>query len=217
MRLLNLILICTLLMLGCGPEKDREQMPDRYIQQEKDENNVTVTEKDTSINIGDVEHTVYLSGIVSTELASDTIQVNTIETKKKRASLTTVDLYPPYPETLPIQITIFSDKEYAENPVVVRGKVYREEQVIGDFAAIMVSKSGRSKAAIKPTFDFDALKDLEVIPETMSIHARAVMILSKTGTKEESIDPLSFDVDDLMRKTVVLSSPIRVNFHKEAR
>lgn len=163
-----------------------------------------------TLNVGDVEAGVIVSATVPPEGLSAQVSVENMETKRDRLAMATVTVKPPYPGTLSIQVTLTPKVSFKEQPVVVRGKMRRDEQPIEPEFATVVTEGGPTLATtIK--FDFDVMNGLAAPPETMLAYARFDAYLMPVGTPIMGIDPKTAQSD---QHTEIMSNPVRINFVK---
>jgi len=162
------------------------------------------------LDIGDVEAGVVVSATVPAEAITDQVSVDNMETARKRLSMATVTVKPPYPQKLIVRVTLAPQVSYEKQPVVVRGKLRRDEQPIEPEFSTIVSKGGPiGDNTIK--FDFDVMQGLSAPPDTMLVYARFDAWLMPKGTPPTGLDPNSANSD---QHTVLTSNPVRINFVK---
>ena len=162
------------------------------------------------LNIGDVEAGVVISATVPPEAISDQISVDNMETARKRLSMATITVKPPYPAKLTVRVTLAPQVSYEKQPVVVRGKLRRDEQPIEPEYSTVVTKGGPvGDTAVK--YDFDVMQGLATPPDTMLVYARFDACLMPKGTPVTGIDPKTAQSD---QHTELLSNPVRINFVK---
>ena len=77
------------------------------------------------LDIGDVEAGVVVSATVPPEAISEQVAVDNMETARKRLSMATVTVKPPYPAKLTLRVTLSPQVSYEKQPVVVRGRLRR--------------------------------------------------------------------------------------------
>jgi hypothetical protein len=162
------------------------------------------------LDIGDVEAGGVISATGPPEAITDQVSVENMETARKRMSMATVTVKPPYPQKLIIRVTLAPQVSYEKQPVVVRGKLRRDEQPIEPEFSTMVAKGGPiGDTTIK--YDFDAMQGLAAPPDTMLVYARFDAYLMPKGTPPTGLDPKTAQSD---QHTELLSNPVRINFVK---
>ena len=73
-----------------------------------------------------------------------------METKRDRLAMATITVRPPYPEKLMVTLTVKPNVSFEKQPVVVRGKMRRDEQPMGPEYATVVAEGGpAAKSAVK--------------------------------------------------------------------
>lgn len=173
-----------------------------------------------TIDLGDVDSGVLLIGLLEPSAASDTVTADYVQTQRNRLSMATITVKPPHPEQLPLRFEIASTRAFAERPVVLRIRVYRDEVAIGEEAAFVLGKDAAVVATdpsgnpLPRMLQVNALEGLESAPETMLIHARADAWLMETGAPEDLIDPRTATSPD---RVSLLSNPVRINFVSEEK
>jgi hypothetical protein len=162
------------------------------------------------LNIGDVEAGVVVSATVPPEAITGQVLVDNMETARKRLSMATITVKPPYPAKLTVRVTLAPQVSYEKQPVVVRGKLRRDEQPIEPEYSTLVTKGGPlGNSAVK--YDFDVMQGLATPPDTMLVYARFDAYLMPKDTPVTGIDPKTAQSD---QHTELLSNPVRINFVK---
>lgn len=162
------------------------------------------------LNVGDVEAGVVVSATVPPEEVSAQVSVDNMETARKRLSMATVTVKPPYPAKLTVRVTLSPQVSFEKEPVVVRGKLRRDEQPIEPEFSTIVTKGGPvGDSSIK--YDFDVMQGLAAPPDTMLVYARFDAYLMPKGTPPTGLDPKTVQSD---RHTELISNPVRINFVK---
>ncbi len=162
------------------------------------------------LDIGDVEAGVVVSATVPPEAISEQVAVDNMETARKRLSMATVTVKPPYPAKLTLRVTLSPQVSYEKQPVVVRGRLRRDEVPIEPEFSTLVTKGGLiGDNTIK--YDFDVMQGLATPPDTMLVYARFDAYLMPKDTPATGLDPKTAQSD---QHTELLSNPVRVNFVK---
>ena len=162
------------------------------------------------LNVGDVEAGVVISATMPPESLSGQVSVDNMQTARGGLAMCTVTVKPPYPEKLNIQVTLTPKVSFEKQPVVVRGRMRRDEKPIDpEFTTVVTRGSPTGDAAIK--YEFDAMQGLATPPDTMLVYARFDAYLLPLDTPIMGIDPKTATSD---QHTELLSNPVRINFVK---
>ena len=163
-----------------------------------------------SLNVGDVEAGVILSATVPPEAITTGITVDNMETKRDRLAMATITVRPPYPEKLMVTLSIKPNVNFEKQPVVVRGKMRRDEQPMGsEYAAVIAEGGPAAKNAVK--FECNVLEGLSTVPESMLVYARLDAFLMPAKTPASALDAKTATSE---QHTELLSNPVRINFVK---
>lgn len=200
MKWAALVLACLVFCCGCEPEV--------VVPPPK-----AVTPEDAAaalpINIGDVEAQVHLYCEVPDGLGdAGNIDVERKNTRLTDLGMLTIDLYPPYPESIPLRV--WMDNQLPRKPVVVvlRGAVERDEQPIAPIAHVITEES-EYKVDLMNT---DALLGLDSPPDSTLVLATVDALLLPASTDLTAIDVSTIEGTPETR-SVLLSNPVRINFH----
>ncbi len=203
---------------------------DKFVTVEEKANMTTVMEKGTPVKavmtIGDVEGKTSVNATIPKELRGARVVVDELGTRSNEIlAMCTVDLKPPYPDTLEATFTIRCKKQFKKRPVAARATIYREfaegdREEIGAFHTVLGANSMRYRPEewlIDPKLQFrcDVLAGLNTVPETMLIYAEMEVLLMPEGTDENTLDPMAATVVDPADKSVISSNPLRINFAGE--
>ncbi len=162
------------------------------------------------LNVGDVEAGVIVSATVPPTALSGQVSVDNMQTARDRLAMATVTVKPPYPATLTIQVSLTPKVSFEKQPVVVRGKMRRDEQPMEPEFSTVVAKGGPTgDTGVK--YDFDVMQGLTTPPDTMLVYARFDAYLMPVDTPITGIDPKTSQSD---QHTELLSNPVRINFVK---
>ena len=162
------------------------------------------------LNIGDVEAGIIVAATVPPEGLSPQVAVENMETKRDRLAMSTITVKPPYPEKLTLRVTLTPKVSYVKQPVVVRGKLRRDEKPLEPEFSTVVSEGGPTLATTIKC-DFDIMQGLATPPETMLVYAQFDAYLMPMDTPITGIDPKTSQSD---QHTELLSNPVRVYFAK---
>lgn len=212
MRLLTLALMTALVVTGCSNPKPKAapsaaSAPDAQASQ-----------LDAKVDIGDAEYNIACVVTIAPEHRDSNITVQELRDYKRKLSMVTVDVVDPVPSSLPITCSINSTMDFPENPVALKGRVFREitpgnREEIGSFNAVAGAKAmalPKREGQPDATWQFDALQGLSTAPESMLITAELTMLMTASGTQESTIDPNLTQVSAEFT-TVEVSNPVRIN------
>ncbi len=162
------------------------------------------------INIGDVEAQVHFFCDVPESLdAVDNITVDRKKTRRYDLGMITIDMYPPYPTSLPVTISVEKKLPPKEDFVLIlRGALKRDAQPIHAYQLVMTKASEKTTKVA----EFDVLAGLTPIPETTLVIAETDAVLLPPGTDLSVLDVATVQ-GTAQTQSVLLSNPIRINFH----
>jgi hypothetical protein len=160
-----------------------------------------------TFDLGDAETSLKLEAKVGAASTGPAVKVDEMLDFRKKLMMTTVAVTPPAPKEFWVTFILQSSSAFKEAPVVVRGKVFRDNSEAGAFATVL-----GADATTKPfKQDVDALAGLSTAPNTMLVHAEAEVILLPEGTDPAVVDPKAVKPTPDATGSV-LSNPMRVNF-----
>ena len=160
-----------------------------------------------TFDLGDAETSLKLEAKVGAASANPSVKVDETLDFRKKLVLTAVDVAPPAPKEFWVTFILQSSSAFKEAPVVVRGKVFRDDSEVGAFATVL-----GADATTKPfKQDVDVVAGLSTAPNTMLVHAEAEVILLPEGTDPATVDPKTV-TGTLDTTGSVLSNPMRINF-----
>lgn len=168
------------------------------------------------LDIGDVEYNVRLEASILETARTPALKVEEMRSLKKDLNMVTVDVQEPVPATIPIYVRILANLDTAKQPIVLRGKVFRDTTVIGEFNTVVSSAISRTlmmdgQPVPDWAFEVDALKGLESRPESLLIHVESEALLMPLDT-----DPTTLDASTATTfptsTTMLISNPVRINF-----
>lgn len=218
-KFLVIAIAFSLAMAGCGgrdAEKDPAMMADP-----RGETGISADmpiPAKPPIDLGDVDSGITIRGELAFGAASAKVSAEYMETQRGNLSMATITVEEPFPESLPVSFTVYSQRPFIERPVVVRVHAFRDDQKITeDSAAWVMGKDARldpvgADGQVLPRkLTVDVLAGLEEIPDTLLVHARADAWLMEEGTSEELLDPKTAQSSD---QVALMSNPVRINFKK---
>ncbi len=164
------------------------------------------------VNIGDAESSILVIAKAAPEAASPTVQVEEVNTARHRLAMVNINVRPPWPATLPIQVTIESQVSFEERPVVLRGGPVRDDTPLPAQQPLLVQQPLRKGAADPVQYTFNALEGLAQPPETMLLVVKLDAFMLDSAAQAAGLDPATFTSET---RTLLMSNPVRVNFLKE--
>jgi len=212
MRFLIPAITCALIVSGCSNPKPKAAPP---AASSPDAQSIQL---DAGVDIGDAEYNIACVVTIAPEHRGTNVTVQELRDYKRKLSMVTAEVVSPIPASLPITCSINSTMDFPENPVALKGRVFREitpgnREEIGSFSAVAGAKAmalPKREGQPDATWQFDALQGLSTPPESMLITAELTMLMTATGTQESTIDPNSTQVSAEFT-TVEVSNPVRIN------
>jgi hypothetical protein len=214
MRIGLLLSALVLVVAGCSEPEDAELNEDESIPGltiPTSEDSVVAT--DIEVTIGDVEQQVRLNGTVEEpDRPLEGVKVEEIEDPRGKMNLVTVDISPPYPQSLMLTYRLSAQRNFPDTPVVLRGRILTDKtaEPLATFTEVLGEQATRVDRAVK----VDLMAALTEIPDTLLVTADLDALLLAKGTPEESVDPATAETTP-DRQSKILVNPIRVNFLKE--
>ncbi len=176
------------------------------------QSNSAIPEK-PPIDPGDVDSGVTIVGKLAAESEAENITEEYLETKRDTLSLATITVREPFPEKIIVEFRVLAMREYAERPVIVRARAYREETPFdSEYGFVLGKEATSANSSETRRFTVNVLEGFTEIPDTLLIHARADAWLMPLGTDETSLNPMTDSAPD---RVSLLSNPVRINFVKE--
>ncbi len=213
----SLTCLCLLLALGACSPKPASQPATPYnpLAPGLSDNAAILN---TGIDLGDVEATTQFEARLAERSQAANVEANEVENMLNKLTLATITLREPFPESLWLALSIDPKEDYSERPLVLRSAVSRDKEVFERFGTVLGENTAlprnKEKTTKWPTtFEVDALKGLEEIPETLLVHAIARAELTDQGTDESTLDPASPAPKDITFATIS-SNPVRINFER---
>lgn len=161
------------------------------------------------INIGDIEAQVHLYCDVPLDLGdAENIDVERRNTRVYDLGMITIDLYPPYPESIPLRIWLENKLRKLPVAVVLRGNIERDGTPIQALEYILTEDTGETTDIATA----DALAQLGAPPETVLVHATVDAVLLPPSTNVSIVNVQEVQGTPLTQ-SVLLSNPVRINFH----
>jgi hypothetical protein len=169
-------------------------------------------------DIGDVEADLRIEATVADESLGAQVTAAEDRTVRNTLTMTTATVPPPPPAQLWLRFRVAPGKNvnYARHPVVVRGRILRDNVPLDTFSTVLGAylhaQQTVAVGTVRPLdFKVDVLQGLAAPPPTMLVHGQAELILLPEGTDEATLDPATVTAE-AGNQTTVLSNPVRINF-----
>lgn len=206
---LMLVGICGCELPASPVERADDAAPDAAAPQAPVVQSAATREKD----IGDLEQTVYVNLRLSRISMAPNVREDVKADGLERVRLVTLDVEPPFPDRLLLDIILSVREPFAHHPAIVRGAfVLNKEREIQPFAAI-INNEQRDDLLVG---SLDIMQALNGIPESALITLEAEGILLKPGADTVLLDPMRVTADSANTTTAMQGTTIRVNFHGAA-
>lgn len=203
-----MLIVALLTISGCGVTKDESADEAESSKAEEMFAPGYHGKKTTDVDIGDVEAMVHFNAMLAPESQSDTIRVTELSDQVERVKLVTLDVAPPYPEHLWLQVSFHARRAFDLTPVVLRTKVYADEREIGSFMLV----AGAQAEAMEHQEKFDVLQGLESKPDTMLVRVKTEGLLMPPGTDEATLDPKTATTTPDRVTRAIPGTLVRINF-----
>lgn len=160
-------------------------------------------------NIGDVEQSIYVNGVIALESAGPSVAVTEIRDRNKRLMKSEVTLKDPYPQSLWADYDIKCTRNFMSAPAVLRAKIMVNDKVAGSFSEVLGMQASKAKITAK----VDLLKPFEGnVPETFLAKIDGDLYLMPNGTDENKVNPETATSDT--HSKAVYSTLIRVSLQE---
>ncbi len=159
-------------------------------------------------NIGDLEQTVLIEAAVAEESRGPNIQTTPLVDPTGRMNLFTVDVSPPLPDELWLDIRVRARRSFPRNPGVLRIAIKDGDHVLDTFGTVI----GRTSTPSVPEHRVNVLAARDTIPETMLITLDVEALLMPEGTDPDTIDPMTAETPESRFSRALPTPPVRVNF-----
>ena len=161
-------------------------------------------------DVGDAEAALRLTLTVAKPVPAN-VGVEELRDMRGDLNMLTVNVAPPHPQKLDVELTLKSSKGFAEQPLVVRVSVLRDGQAIESQTLTVAGDTPKNPFS----YTFDAMKGLTAAPASMLLYAQAEIIMLPAGTDVAAIDPATVTgTPDTTGSKV--SNPLRINFTGQA-
>lgn len=162
----------------------------------------------TKDNVGDLEQAVMIEAAIADKSQGANVEASSLVDPTGRMNMFTVDVAPPFPEELWLDIKIRSRRPFAENPGVLRIAIKDGEHVLDRFGTVI----GKSVTPTVSKRTINALAARDSIPATMLLTINIEALLMPEGTDPDTIDPMTAEVPEERYSFAVPTPPIRINF-----
>ncbi|MEA3365901.1 MAG: hypothetical protein U9Q79_09715 [Candidatus Hydrogenedentes bacterium] len=162
----------------------------------------------TKDNIGDLEQAIMIEAGVAEKSQGANIETSSLVDPTGRMNMFTVDVAPPFPKELWLNIKVRSRRAFRENPGVLRIAIKDGEQVLDTFGTVI----GKSATPTVSERSINALAARDSIPDTMLLSINGEALLMPEGTDPDTIDPMTAEVPEERYSLAVPTPPIRINF-----
>ena len=161
----------------------------------------------TEDNIGDLEQAVMISVSVAERSKGPNIEATSLVDATGRMNLFTVDITPPLPQGLWLDIKVESRRAFPKNPGVLRIAIKDGDQVLDSFGSVIGSSAQPSETGRS----VNVLAGRAGLPDTMLITLAVEALLMPEGTDPDTIDPRTAEVSEDRYSRAVAVPPIRIN------
>lgn len=203
MRGVVMALCVTALLAGCGVETPPEMSA---VAVQEDLAPVASGDK-PKWDIGGIETHTYIEARVDTSSVPANVTVDELVNRRYRVNLVSVDVPPPLPERLPVNVALVVGDDLSQAPFIARYTVYRNDEMLGEGSLV----AGQHGAYTLEGSPYDVLAGLDTVPEDMLVFVKADLFMLPPGTDPQSVDPATFDMSSLQQGTTQ-SNPVRIYF-----
>jgi hypothetical protein len=173
---------------------------------------MSTTDAAVPITTGDVEQRVFFNATLAKEAEAPNIKADVKKDSRGKFNMVTLDVYQPFPATLPILVRARSNQAWETTPVVCRAKVTIEgnPQALAEIQFVWGKEAKQQPHEVTA----DVMAALPTVPESVLVVLRADTLLLPPGTDPATVDPATATAPEAS-STVLLSNPVRINFHNE--
>ena len=162
----------------------------------------------TEDNIGDLEQMVLLEAAVAEQSRGPNIETTPLVDATGRMNYLTIDVSPPFPDELWLDIRVRARRSFPRNPGVLRIAIRDGDEVLDTFGTVV----GRTSTPSVPEHSVNVLAARETIPETMLIALDVEALLMPEGTDPDTVDPMTAEVPESRFSRALPTPPVRINF-----
>ncbi len=164
------------------------------------------------LKVGDVEQTVTINMSLSQRSQARNITEEVLADKLERVRLLTININPPFPNSLWLDTVVKAKNDFHYTPVVLRGSYLRnEKESLGDIKLVLAGRFS-DDYNLQP---IDVLAGLEQVPETMLISMDLEALLMPPGTDPAAIKPdTATTPPERITRAMYYKTAVRINFNK---
>ena len=159
-------------------------------------------------NIGDLEQTVFVEAAVAEKSRGPNIETTPLVDSTGRMNLFTVDVSPPFPEELWLNVRVRARRSFPKNPGVLRIAITDGDEILDTFGTVV----GRTSTPSVREHSVNVLAARDTIPETMLITLDVEALLMPEGTDPDTVDPMTAEVPESRFSRALATPPVRINF-----
>lgn len=204
------VLLCSCLPSGQTPSNNQAPSPSA---KPSESSAAPAPVKPVPKNIGDVEQTVFINVKVADKSKSPKVLEETKADALDRARLLTLDILPPFPEELWLDVECQCRENYDEAPVVIRGNFAIDGKPTPEGLSIVLGERSNQTHPLPPVEVMHLIGNPP--PETVLISLNLEGLLLPVGTDPASVNPLTAETTPDRTSRAVLGTAVRINFRKE--
>ncbi len=169
--------------------------------------------KPKSKGAGDAESEISVESLVVEDPSRPNVVVNAQKNAKKILSMCEVNVAPPLPTELKVNVKIKVQSDYSAQPVLLRGVIRRDGQVIDAIHTVVAGHKPLevAGAAWPNEFNFDVLKGVTSLPASILVDVMLTAEVMPVGTDPGLLDPGKAPAPDALIGNL-MSNPLRINF-----
>ncbi len=207
-----IFLFCIVIFISCTP-KSEPPTGETSLGDAKPEANAPTAVKPVPKNIGDVEQTIFINVKVSDKSKTPKIIEESKADALERCRLLTLDVLPPFPEELWLDVECQCRDNYDEAPVVIRGTFMLDNQPTTEGISIVLGERSNQTHPLPP---IEVMRLVgSPLPDTVLLRLDIEGLLMPLGTDPNTINPLTADTTPDRKSKAVLGTAVRINFKKE--
>lgn len=160
-------------------------------------------------NIGDLEAYITIEGILSAEFERPNVFREESRNRMKKLIKYSIRCRAPYPDYLPVNFNVVTNKKFPDSVVVIRVKVISNGEELVQFAMVL----GRDSEADIQGMTVDLLSGYDEPPDRIVAHGQAEVVLLPLDTDIDSID-INTVTAGPADMTTILGSLVTVTFEE---
>lgn len=170
------------------------------------------------IDIGDVTYGVYTVIEIREEDVQPNFEVTRLSSPRfdHRTQLLTINIAPPYPDSLPLTMWFGSTRFLMGHSVIMKIHAFREytnsegEEVVEEFLTLDRVLGYERLVRVPEFIPFDPFVGLEELPDSMLVYTELEAWLF-LGTHPDTLDPATADLESADYKRYPGFNPARIN------